>query len=176
MCYIRPHQSTSDYKPSRAPPQILNVSPGQPVELRVVKRLQDNYVPSARARQAKAFSGHGQRLGSPAPTAGSSGSTTVVGESSGASSPIPGAFPSSADEPPRRAADSISARFEVDLSKPTTNIQIRLADGSRFVWHLGVSLVYFRLTHSGRSFQNGCKDESSAHCGRYPQLHQCVRL
>lgn len=113
---------------SRAPPQILNVSPGQPVELRVVKRLQDNYVPSARAKQGKVFSGNGQRLGSPAPASS--------GEASSSGSAIPGAFPNSSDEPPRAAANSISTRFEVDQTKPTTNVQIRLADGSRYVDHV----------------------------------------
>lgn len=108
---------------SHAPPQILNVRPGQPVELRVVRRLQDDYVPP----KAKAFSGQGHRLGSPIP--GASTSTPEPAPE------IPGAFPSGSaggsSLPAQRSADNFGTRFEVDQTKPTTSVQIRLADGTR---------------------------------------------
>ena len=114
----------------RAPPHILNVSPGQPVELRVVKRLDEDYVASPKARQAKVFSGQGHRLGSPIPGEIASGAS-----SSSSGSGMPGGFPTGtaggSSLPTQRAVESISTRFEVDQSKPTTSVQIRLADGTR---------------------------------------------
>ena len=114
----------------RAPPHILNVSPGQPVELRVVKRLDEDYVASPKARQAKVFSGQGHRLGSPIP-----GDITPGASASSSGSGMPGGFPTGtaggSSLPTQRAVESISTRFEVDQSKPTTSVQIRLADGTR---------------------------------------------
>jgi hypothetical protein len=51
---------------SRAPPSVLGVLPGQPVELRVERRLHEEYVPPPKAPVA-AFSGAGNRLGSVVP-------------------------------------------------------------------------------------------------------------
>ncbi len=105
---------------SRAPPSILNVLPGQPVELRVAKRTTEDYVPP----QKKAFSGAGHRLGAPVPTFTSAGSQA---------STMPGSFPGSSSsntrEPEER--ESLNTRFEVDQTKPMTSIQLRLADGTR---------------------------------------------
>ena len=125
--------------PRRAPPHILNVVPGQPVELRVVKRLQDDFIPPKR----KAFSGHGHRLGSPVP-----GTPTGVAESSA----IPGSFPpsassSSSSQAAPRSAETFGTRFEVDQTKPTTSVQIRLADGSRLVARMN-------LTHTVGDIRN----------------------
>ncbi|KAG8925699.1 hypothetical protein FRC02_009470 [Tulasnella sp. 418] len=101
-----------------APPSVLNVAIGQPVELRVSRRINEDYVPPP--KKFHAFEGSGNRLGSPLPT-GANVSTT---------SSIPGAFPSSSATPPAQA-NPPAAAFEVDTNKPTTNIQIRLADGTR---------------------------------------------
>ncbi|KAK1229739.1 protein phosphatase regulator [Marasmius sp. AFHP31] len=105
----------------RAPPSILNVRPGEPVELRVQKRTNEDYVPPKRG----AFHGSGNRLGAPVPE--------VAGSAS--SSAMPGSFPSassSSSEPPASTTrSSISTVFEVDQSKPTTSVQVRLADGTR---------------------------------------------
>jgi UBX domain-containing protein 1 len=60
----------------RAPPSILNVAPGQPVELRVARRLNEDYVPPP-AAPAAPFSGSGNRLGSVVPD------ITGAGRSSG---------------------------------------------------------------------------------------------
>ncbi|KAF8747916.1 hypothetical protein RHS01_11175 [Rhizoctonia solani] len=64
------------------------------------------------------FSGSGNRLGAPAPSGEASGS------GSGSTS-MPGAFANSEPE-------AIRTMFEVDNSQPTTSIQVRLADGTRY--------------------------------------------
>ncbi|KAK9722023.1 protein phosphatase regulator [Basidiobolus ranarum] len=96
----------------QAPLSFLNVRPGQPVDLRVGKRLDEDYV--APLQVLKPFSGSGQRLGGVAPSIGASRT--------------PGAFPES-DQIPAQIAEEI----KVDESQPVTSIQIRLADGSRLV-------------------------------------------
>ncbi|CEP16094.1 hypothetical protein [Parasitella parasitica] len=94
----------------RAPLSLLNVRHGQPVEVRVVKRIDEDYTPPPKA-PPKPFEGVGNRLGSPSAYT--------------APSPAPGTFPNS-------SSSNISAPT-VDESQPTTNIQIRLGDGSRLV-------------------------------------------
>jgi UBX domain-containing protein 1 len=106
---------------SRAPPSILNVNPGQPVELRVAKRTNEDYAPPQ--SHAKTFSGTGHRLGAPVPN--------VTGAGSGSeTSAMPGSFPPSTQEDSRQP-ERITTRFEVDQTKPMTSIQLRLADGTR---------------------------------------------
>jgi len=122
----------------RAPPSILNVLPGQPVELRVAKRTTEDYVPPQ--TQNKAFSGEGHRLGAPVPTFTSAGSPP---------STMPGSFPASSSsnirEPEQR--ESLNTRFEVDQTKPMTSIQLRLADGTRMVCRMN-------LTHTIQDIRN----------------------
>ncbi|KAF8882240.1 hypothetical protein BD779DRAFT_1612471 [Infundibulicybe gibba] len=125
MRYDDPNNSQilAEINAGRAPPSILNVLPGQPVELRVAKRTGEDYVAP---KGTKAFQGSGNRLGAPVPE---------VTSSAGGSTSMPGTFPSSgnittASAPPERS--SINTRFEVDQTLPTTSIQIRLADGTRY--------------------------------------------
>lgn len=95
----------------------MNVREGQRVELRVAKRTHEDYVPP---QGAKAFTGAGQRLGAPVP------SFTPEGSS------MPGEFPpSSSSTSGTGQRESITTRFEVDQTLPTTSVQIRLADGTR---------------------------------------------
>ncbi|KAG8808900.1 hypothetical protein FRC17_003717 [Serendipita sp. 399] len=102
-----------------APPEALNVRVNQPVELRVSKRLDEDYVPPPPGP----FAGSGNRLGSPVPavtqttSAASTSTTTATARS-------PAAQPSS---------------FEVDMSAPTTSIQIRLADGTRLISRMNLT-------------------------------------
>ncbi|RDX50668.1 SEP-domain-containing protein [Lentinus brumalis] len=128
-------QVLAEINSGRAPPHILNVVPGQPVELRVVKRLQDDFIPPKR----KAFSGQGHRLGSPVP-----GATAE-------SSSVPGSFPSGSasgsSQAAPRSTENFGTRFEVDQTKPTTSVQIRLADGSRMVARMN-------LTHTIADIRN----------------------
>ncbi|KAF9210249.1 hypothetical protein CPC16_005926 [Podila verticillata] len=99
----------------QAPIKYLNIKPGQPVEMRVAKRMDEDYKEPPKA-PPKAFEGTGNRLGSVAsPVSGSS---------------TPGSFPSqSTSSAPVPAPRSL----QVDESQPVTSIQIRLADGSRMV-------------------------------------------
>ena len=99
-------------KSGRAPLDIMDVGPEQPVDV-TVKPHEGNYV--APKKKYKPFSGGGQRLGSPTP---------------GASTPAPAAAPSA----PTSNTTSSSApppAVEVDESQPTLSLQIRLGDGSR---------------------------------------------
>jgi len=117
----------------RAPPSILNVLPGQPVELRVTKRTEEDYVPPQGPK--KVFSGSGNRLGAPVPA-----DTPAA--------PMPGSFPSSISQPgPSQDREGLSTKFEVDQTKPTTSVQIRLADGTRMVCRMN-------LTHTVRDIRN----------------------
>ncbi|CAE7133973.1 unnamed protein product [Rhizoctonia solani] len=113
-----------------APPSVLNVRVGQPVELRVAQRTQEEYRPPP-PRPAAPFSGSGNRLGAP----------TVPAEASGSgSTSMPGTFTSAEPE-------SIRTRFEVDNSLPTTSIQVRLADGTRLTCRMN-------LTHTVGDIRN----------------------
>ncbi|KAI8321992.1 SEP-domain-containing protein, partial [Martensiomyces pterosporus] len=110
----------------RAPLDILNVRPGQQVEMKVMSRTGEDYVPPA-APPPQPFAGHGRRLGGISPA--------ISGASSSA---IPGGFP---QQPASRTGGSSSASASASAGRPitldpsqrTVQIQIRLADGSRVV-------------------------------------------
>lgn len=92
---------------------------GQAVELQLAQRTNEDYVPP---KGTRAFVGAGNRLGG-----------VIPNEASAPAIAMPGTFPGSAPAtaPPAAPAD-IQPRFEVDQSQPTTSIQIRLADGTRY--------------------------------------------
>ncbi|PPQ67611.1 hypothetical protein CVT26_006821 [Gymnopilus dilepis] len=131
-----------------APPSILNVRPGQPVEVRVAKRINEDYVPP---KGAKAFTGSGNRLGGVVPN--------LAANSEGSNTTMPGSFPSStapSSAAPSQDRPAINTKFEVDQSQPTTSIQIRLADGTRIVCRMN-------LTHTVgdiRNFINASRPEN----------------
>ncbi|KAJ3096441.1 hypothetical protein HDU97_005900 [Phlyctochytrium planicorne] len=102
----------------RAPTSILNVEFGQPVEVKVDHRMQEDYVPPAK-KPFSTFSGSGNRLGGVTSSGAGSSSATM-----------PGAFPSSSAAQP--AAPAFPA-IAVDPSAPSTSIQVRLASGARLV-------------------------------------------
>ncbi|KAG6908230.1 hypothetical protein DXG01_005623 [Tephrocybe rancida] len=106
----------------QAPPEFLKLRPGQPVDLRIAQRTNEAYVPP-RQGPARAFAGSGNRLGAPVPEFSGAGSS---------SQSMPGQFPTSQPAQPAAAAEreSMTTRFEVDQSLPTTSVQIRLADGT----------------------------------------------
>lgn len=119
---------------SRAPPSLLGVEIGQAVELRVNRRTDTDYA----APRYRAFAGSGHRLGSPVP------GDHVANASSSAS--MPGTFPvsgtvltTSGPSAPTVERNSLTARFEVDQSQPTTSIQVRLADGTRLVCRMNLT-------------------------------------
>ncbi|CAG8637820.1 6980_t:CDS:10 [Cetraspora pellucida] len=109
----------------RAPLAWLNVRYDQPVDIRVERRLDEDYQPPPK-KPATPFSGSGQRLGSPTPA--------VV------TSSTPGAFPSSSSS--TRVAELI-----IDETLPITSIQIRLGDGTRM-------LARFNHTHTVSDVRN----------------------
>ncbi|THV02582.1 SEP-domain-containing protein [Dendrothele bispora CBS 962.96] len=125
----------------RAPPSILDVRPGEPVELRVSQRTTEDYVPPP----AVPFSGAGQRLGAPVPEVTNT-STTAGGDGG-----MPGSFPVGASGSGSGGTgdtrQSMTTMFEVDQTKPTTSVQVRLADGTRMVCRMN-------LTHTVRDLRN----------------------
>ncbi|KAF8840290.1 SEP-domain-containing protein [Paxillus ammoniavirescens] len=128
----------------RAPVSVLNVRPGQPVEVIVSKRTSEDYVPEKRV-----FSGSGNRLGSPVPAVTTSAS-------------MPGAFPAATSAGPSSSAatrterSSLTTMFEVDATQPMTTVQIKLADGTRMPCRMN-------LTHTVgdiRNFINASRPEN----------------
>ncbi|KAF5346202.1 hypothetical protein D9756_011130 [Leucocoprinus leucothites] len=147
-------QIIADLNAGTAPLHLLNVRPGQPVELRINPRQQEPYSPPQGVR---AFRGSGHRLGAPVPE-------PVAGSSSSA---MPGSFPPAAtaaaapsSSPPSHSqgADrpNMTTRFEVDQSKPTTSIQVRLADGTRIVCRMNLSHTVGDI----RNFINASRPEN----------------
>ncbi|TPX42883.1 hypothetical protein SeMB42_g04548 [Synchytrium endobioticum] len=112
----------------RAPTHLLNVAYGQPVEVKVAHRIQEDYKPPPR-KPASPFGGSGYRLGAPVPGEASSASSTAA---------IPGSFPVSTTA---ATTPQLPLQFSVDGNLPATSIQIRLADGTRMV-------AKFNLTHT----------------------------
>ncbi|KAF9478749.1 SEP-domain-containing protein [Pholiota conissans] len=158
MRYDDPAQAQilAEINAGHAPPAVLNVLPGQHVELRVTKRTEEDYVPP---KGTKTFGGSGHRLGAvvPEPYSGAGGS-------SGFSSHMPGEFPSGSGvsipiiETGRPEKPAITPKFEVDQTQPMTSIQIRLADGTRMVARMN-------LTHTVgdiRNFINASRPENLA--------------
>ncbi|KAI8576880.1 hypothetical protein K450DRAFT_254733 [Umbelopsis ramanniana AG] len=93
----------------RAPLSLLDVQPGQAVDVRVAKRLDEDYTPPPKA-PPKPFEGAGHRLGSPSPE--------VMSRTS-----------SSASQPKAPK----STHLDVDTTQPITSLQIRMADGTKLV-------------------------------------------
>lgn len=109
-------------KSGRAPPSLFGVRYNQPLQINVAQRTNEPY--QAPPKVTKPFEGSGNRLGSAAPEVSGSGSATpsmpggiLHGGSTGSSGPA-----SQTTQP---------TEFSVDASKPTTNIQLRLGDGTK---------------------------------------------
>ncbi|KAJ7734334.1 ubiquitin-related domain-containing protein [Mycena maculata] len=113
-----------------APPSILDVLPGQRVDVQVTKRTDEDYPPP----KPKPFQGSGHRLGAPVPAARPAASSSAA--------------------QPERA--SINTRFEVDQSLPTTSVQVRLADGTRLVCRMNLTHTVLDL----RNFINASRPEN----------------
>lgn len=135
-----------------APPSILNANPNQHVELRVAKRITEDYVPP---HGTKVFSGSGNRLGAVVPDFGSTSSASM-----------PGTFPVSGTTVTRSTTqttqssnmdgNNISTRFEVDQSLPTTSVQVRLADGTRMICRMNLTHTVLDI----RNFINASRPEN----------------
>ena len=104
----------------RAPRSVFDVAFNQPLQVEVAKRLNEDYQPPPK-QPMKAFEGSGNRLGSAAPAVVSGTSTPTM----------PGSFASGAASSSAPPAPASAPSFSVDNNKPTTSIQVRLADGTR---------------------------------------------
>lgn len=94
-----------------APLELMNVEPGQAVDVRLDQHRGQNY--AAPMKKFTPFAGGGQRLGSPVPGASSSFSAPAVHSPATSAPPAP------------------STAVEIDDAQPTITLQIRLADGTR---------------------------------------------
>ena len=99
-----------------APLSMLDVQPGQEVDLNLDPHKDENYVKPK--PKYKPFGGSGQRLGSPTP------GVAAASSSSTAAAPAPAQQAAG----PSAAAGPVN---EIDESVPTITLQIRLGDGSR---------------------------------------------
>ncbi|KAF8541576.1 hypothetical protein BDD12DRAFT_494359 [Trichophaea hybrida] len=124
----------------RAPMSVMNVAPGQPADVSVFKRLDEDYIPPK--KRFVPFSGHGQRLGSLTP-----------GESLAAAAP-PAAQPATSTT--HVAATSVN----IDSSAPTTSLQIRLGDGTRLVSRFNHSHTVGDLYNFVNSSSSGSRNRS----------------
>ncbi|KAG6337186.1 hypothetical protein ID866_1900 [Astraeus odoratus] len=144
-------QLLAEINTGRAPVSVLNVGPDQPVEVVVSKRVEEDYVPER--RPLAAFSGSGNRLGSPVPSFAPRDSATTA---------MPGSFPSgstssaAAARPPAYERERINTQFEVDQTQPTTTVQIRLADGTR----LPCRMNHTHTVRDIRNFINAARPEN----------------
>ncbi|KAF1343540.1 hypothetical protein BDV97DRAFT_364827 [Delphinella strobiligena] len=102
----------------RAPLALLDVQPGQEVDLQLDTHKDQNYV--APKKKYKPFGGSGQRLGSPTPGASTSTSASAAPAQ-------PAAPPAAASS----AGASSTPTVNIDDSAPVVTLQIRLGDGSR---------------------------------------------
>jgi UBX domain-containing protein 1 len=99
----------------RAPLRIMNVAPGQEVDVEI-KEHKEKYVKPK--KQYKPFEGSGNRLGSPTPAMG--GTQTM-----------PGAFEPAAAAATPVAASANSSHNGVDESQPTITLRVSLGTGTR---------------------------------------------
>lgn len=106
-------QVLQQIRSGRAPLHIMNVAPGQEVDVSVNPH-EENYIKPK--TQYKPFGGQGNRLGSPTPGVSSS-------------STMPGSFVQDAPAAPRQAAQAPTP--QVDDSKPTITLRISLGTGTR---------------------------------------------
>lgn len=129
-----------------APPEAFNIKFGQRVEIRVAKRLTEKYRPPP-PKPMQAFGGEGNRLGSPAP-----GPTAQSSSSSNS----------------QQASSSSLADFAVDESKPVTQVQIRLGDGSRIVGRFNHDHTVADIRRYINSSQPGMSTRSYALQASFP--------
>ncbi|KAJ7901202.1 hypothetical protein B0H14DRAFT_2330527 [Mycena olivaceomarginata] len=111
-----------------APPALLNLAPGQPVEMLVDKRTHMDYVPPPGG--VRWGGGAGVRLGAPVP-----GEASGSGSGSGGSMSMPGGFSESEQAQGggigTQGGQSGAAVPKVDETQPVAQVQVRLADGGR---------------------------------------------
>ena len=112
----------------QAPPEVLKVHWQQPVELRVARRVTEDYV-APPAGPARAFEGTGNRLGASMPGGFESGSSSTI-------APAAPQAPSSGDSTDR---PNLQTKWEVDRTQPTAQIRLRLPTNPRYPVTLNLS-------------------------------------
>ena len=105
----------------RAPLSLLNVEAGQEVDLEVHPHRGEKF--TAPKKKYKAFSGEGQRLGSPTPGAGAEASSSSSAFAPPAAAPVAATSSS--------AASTSAPTVNINEAEPTLTLQIRLGDGTR---------------------------------------------
>ena len=121
----------------RAPLSLLNVRFGQPVELLVARRTHEKYIPPP-PPPSKPFMGQGNRLG--APSASGLGDSAHRLTADGIVTKATNKHAAASHAPRESSAKSASSSStDVDLSKPTVQIQVRLSDGQRLILRLNES-------------------------------------
>jgi UBX domain-containing protein 1 len=93
---------------------LFNVPLGKAVDIKVAQRMEENY--EEPEKKVQAFNGTGNRLGAVVPPSAQADPHRM-----------PGSFPTSS------AVAAPVIKIDVDPSKPTTSIQIRLADGTKYI-------------------------------------------
>ena len=134
----------------RAPVSVLDVRPGQPVEVVVSKRTTEDYVP-----ERQRFGGSGNRLGSPVPAVTS----------------MPGAFP-----PVRAERASVTTLFEVDQTQPTTTVQVRLADGTRMPCRMNLTHTVGDIRSFINAYVAGLVGERALMCRQVAPRERCAGI
>ena len=112
------HQaSLKQIQAGKAPLDLMNVDPGQPTDVHVFRKMDEEYKPPP--KKVIPFGGAGHRLGAPTPGEIMSSSTSSYAQAAQAAEPV---------------TQTVATRtVEVDTAAPTTSIQIRLGDGTRLV-------------------------------------------
>ncbi|ETN44720.1 uncharacterized protein HMPREF1541_10390 [Cyphellophora europaea CBS 101466] len=100
----------------RAPLRIMNVLPGQEVDVEIKEHKEQQYVKPK--KKYKPFDGSGNRLGSPTPGVGGVQS-------------MPGAFEAPAASAPAAAAVPANPANTFDESQPTITLRVSLGSGTR---------------------------------------------
>jgi len=106
-------------KNGQIPLELLKTHKKREISITMKDLREQKYSPPKKSLQA--FSGAGHSLGSPAPA--------VVGQVPY----LPGPGGSAAPANPSACEDQAKSALNVDSTQPTTNVQVRLSDGSRLV-------------------------------------------
>eukprot|EP00741_Cyanophora_paradoxa_P007737 tig00001206_g7486.t1 len=129
-----------DIEKGYAPRELEEEAGGEPVNINLVDKKGEEYKPPPGPKYT-AFAGSGHTLGSSSSSAPSSSPAAHPTPASSTSTP-PGSIPAS--------SVGQAIQLEVDASKPTTTLQIRLHDGTRLV-------AKFNLTHTVQHIRNFCE-------------------
>lgn len=141
----------------RAPMSLFDVNFDQPLQIVVQQRTNESYTPPPKA--FRSFEGSGNRLGSITPEF--SGANTPIRSST--ASPAPAAAPSASAPAP--------AKINVDTSKPTTNVQIRLGDGSRLVARVNLDHTVGDLRNYINEYVCHAEDADTQRSPHRPRVH-----